>query len=253
MTPRSQMSSSCRSVLPVEAGIDRRPDLLRGVVESQAAGEQPVGVGHLYDILLSQPERGHGPGQGLGPVLQVVLGVTHDGGLSGGSRGGVIAQQVPAVPHHQLVWIAVAQVLLGHEGKLPDVPQGPEVIRGHPGRPHALPIEGRALPHPPGLDLQKLQLEGVQLGLGQFLDMGVPNVQVPSSGAICRRHPARSGVYGDNTHHIYALQGLLRPQKTRSNSRIRGAWTEEPSSPLGSRHSQVTQSRLVNIPPSRST
>ena len=122
-------------------GQDGRPDLLAAVVGAEAAGEQAVAVGDLEDVPGSDADGGHGAGEGLGPVVQVVLGVSDQRGLPGGTGGDVVPHDLVLRNGEELVRVVVAQVLLVHERELADVRQTGDVVRVDLVLDHAVVVE----------------------------------------------------------------------------------------------------------------
>ena len=65
-------------------GQDGCSDLLGTVVESESSREESVSIGDLHGVITTDTYGGQGPSEGLGPVCEVVLGVSDEGGLTGG-------------------------------------------------------------------------------------------------------------------------------------------------------------------------
>ena len=160
--------------VPGAGGEEGGSDALGSVVNAETAGEETVTVAVLEHVLPSHTERGHASGEGLGPVLEILFGVTDDGGLAGGSGGDVYADELVVRSYEQTVGIVVAEVALPHEGDLAEGFEGGDVVRGQTGLLHATPEEVRLLVHLADLLLQKVELHLLKLLTGHRLDLLVP-------------------------------------------------------------------------------
>ncbi len=69
-------------------------DLLRAVVEPQAAREQAVGEGHLDHVVLGHAPRGKDARHALGPDPYVISRIADHDGASRGAGGGLDAHDV---------------------------------------------------------------------------------------------------------------------------------------------------------------
>ncbi len=116
-------------------------DALRAVVQPEPAGEQPVSVADLDNILAAQTDRAQRSRHRQRPVVEVVLRVPYHRRLAGGAGRYVIADQFVLPAHEHLVRVVVPEVLLIHEGQLDDVLQRADVVGMDPGGLHAIMIE----------------------------------------------------------------------------------------------------------------
>jgi len=97
-------------------------------VGPEAAREEAVAVGVVDDVVLREPRHDEAAGHELGPGVDIALRVTHDGRAARGSRGGVDANHARHGHGEEAVGVVVPQVLLGREGKPPQVVQGLDVV-----------------------------------------------------------------------------------------------------------------------------
>jgi hypothetical protein len=98
-------------------GHHRRADLLDAVVQSEAAREQAVAEGHVHGVLGLQAAGGEEAGAQVGPELQVVRRIGHEGGLAGGAGGAVDAGELLAGHGDEAQGMVTPQVVLGGEGQ----------------------------------------------------------------------------------------------------------------------------------------
>ena len=160
--------------VPGAGGQDGGADLLGTVVGTESAGEESVSVGHLHGVVGTDPDGGEGPGEGLGPVVQVVLGVSHEGGLPGGSRGHVVPDDLVVRDGEHLRRVVVAQVLLVHERELGDVLQAGDVVGMDLVLDHPVVVELVEGVEVVDELLELTVLEGFELLLGHAFDLRVP-------------------------------------------------------------------------------
>ena len=160
------------------------PDPLGTVVHSESAGEQAVSVEVLQHVLLGHAEGRHPPGEGFGPVVEVLLRVTDDRGPAGGAGGYVDPRDVVVGDGEELVRVVVAEVALPHERDLAERLETGYVVGMHARFDHPLVEEFGFLVHLADLRLQEPELHLLQLLPGHRLDLFVPECHVPTSCCV---------------------------------------------------------------------
>ncbi len=126
VAPKSRMILSCRSVLPPEMGTTVQPEALGAEVQAEPAGEETVAEGVLQKVARRHAACGEGPGDQVGPHVEVAARVADGGRVAGGAGAGVHAHHLVARPREHAEGIVVAQVDLGGEGQVGDV-----AVAGH--------------------------------------------------------------------------------------------------------------------------
>ena len=170
---------------------DRGAEGLDAVVGAEAAGEQAVAVGVVHHVAAGDPGHHQAAGDDRGPQGDVRLGVADHGGLAGGARTGVHADDVVHGGGEQPEGVVVAQVVLGGVGQVAQVGEAADVHRLDPGRVHLRPVGGHPVVHPLHQQLQPAQLNGLQPLAGQGFDLFPVHRFPPGSvgGALRRRPP----------------------------------------------------------------
>ena len=160
------------------------------VVGPQPAGEEPVAVGVVDDVVAGQPGGGKRARHELGPGLDVTLGVAHHRGLARGARRGVHPHHVAHGHGEQPKGVAVTQVLLGGKGQAPQIIQRADVIRAHPGLVEGLAVEAHRVVDALGHLPQAFELQGLQRLARQRLEFLVKNhTKPPIPQKICAGRP----------------------------------------------------------------
>ena len=142
-------------------------------VQTRAAGEQAVAVGHLDHVLVRGPGGHEGPGAAVLPQVDVVLGVEGHHPLARGAGGGVDADAVLHGLAHKAVGVSVPQVSLAEEGELGEVRDALDVVGGHALLLHLLPVVGHVLIDPADLVHQTIALPSGDLFPGRAFDLGL--------------------------------------------------------------------------------
>ena len=92
--PKSCMSMICFLVLPAGHRDHGRAELLAAVVQAEAAGEEPVAVRHLQDVVGRSPAASQRAGHSLRPDVDVLLRVADHGRLAGRAGRGVDSHDI---------------------------------------------------------------------------------------------------------------------------------------------------------------
>ena len=133
--------------------------LVAAAVETGAAGEQTVAIGHLADVLFCAAGGHDGPGAAFLPQVDIGLGVEGHHALSGGAGGGLNAHRLREGNAQKAVGIRLPQIVLGKKREQVQVVDGLNVLRRDPLFLHLFPIVGDRIPHVPDLTKQPLVLE----------------------------------------------------------------------------------------------
>ncbi len=156
-----------RSVLPPEMGMTVAPEGFSAVMSAQAAGEQAVAVGVLDNVTLVQTARGEAAQHGIGPVVEVLLGVGDDNGFAGGAAGGVQPHDFGERAGKEAKGISRAEVVFLGKGELSDIGKSAQVGGRYAAILHALPEESHVIISTLDNRLHALELNIAQLGQGQ--------------------------------------------------------------------------------------
>ena len=113
---------------------DGAPQPLGAVVRAEPAGEQPVAVGDVHQVAGTAAGGVDGARHHLGPDLEVVVRVAHDGRLARRTGGRVHAADLAPRDGEHAEGVVLPQVLLGGEREPRQVGQRAQVGRGHAGR-----------------------------------------------------------------------------------------------------------------------
>ena len=132
-------------------------------MQAEAAGEQPVAVGDLQDVVGRSAAAGQRPRDGFGPEIDVLARVADDRRLAGGAGRGVNANDVAQGNGEKAEGICVAEVVFDRKREFPDVVEGPNVLRLHAMRIEFFPVERDILVRAPNRVLQTFALEAAQL------------------------------------------------------------------------------------------
>ena len=98
-------------------------------MKPESAGEKPVSVGVLNNIVRPDTGRPKIAGHALGPLIQVVLGIGPGNRFAGGSRRGMNPDDILHGDGAQAKGIVVAQVVFDGQGKFGDVFKGFDISR----------------------------------------------------------------------------------------------------------------------------
>ncbi|MPM41582.1 hypothetical protein SDC9_88237 [bioreactor metagenome] len=117
---RTEILEYCDLALGVSAGNrnGRGSNLERRAVHAKPAGEQPVAIGNVDDVLRAAARGINGTRAAVRPDVEVVLCVTHHNLLAGRAGGSVQADDVLHRNGEHAVRIGVPQVLLVGEREL---------------------------------------------------------------------------------------------------------------------------------------
>ena len=133
---------------------------------TQAAGKQTIAIGHLHTVPGTSARGFDGAGHTACPVLDILPGIAHHRGLTGGTAGGVH-------PHHlfhghgkQSKGILGPQVILAGKRKFTEVGQGVEGRGCYAGGFEFLPVGSRVHVHVLQGGTQPLQLKRLQFVAG---------------------------------------------------------------------------------------
>jgi len=132
-------------------------------MDAEAAGEEPVGVGHVDDVVGAGAGCPQGTGHDPGPHVEVVLGVAHHRLLAGGAAGSVDAGDVPHGHGEEAEGIVVPQVLLDREREPGEVGKAFQVFRPDPVGVELVPVMGHVIVGVPEGPSQPLQLQRCDL------------------------------------------------------------------------------------------
>ena len=108
-------------------------DLLRSVLEAEAAGEHTVAGGVLEHVLRAASNHPETAGYGIGPFVEILLRMQDDRGIAGGAAGRVQAHAFVKRNRSQTERIGVAKILLRGERDLLEVIERTDV-RGRQAR-----------------------------------------------------------------------------------------------------------------------
>ena len=72
-------------------GNNGKAQAFAAIVEAQASGKEAIAVGIMQNVLGGYTGAAKAAGHKFGPVVEVALGVAHNGSLAGGAAGGVNA------------------------------------------------------------------------------------------------------------------------------------------------------------------
>ena len=141
----------------------QRADFVRADVETETAGEQPVAVGIVNDVLVCDPGRTHRARHHFRPQVHIGAGVTADSGLASGARRSVNADNLLHRHDEHAEGVVVAQVAFLREWKTLQIVERLNTVGADPGIGEFLLVQrrhrrnaGDDLPQP--LHLQFLQL-----------------------------------------------------------------------------------------------
>ncbi len=154
-------------------------DAPSSVVHAQSAGEKPVAVGVLHDVVPGGAAGGERAGHHLGPYVDVARRVCVHHGLSRRARRGVDLHDLVHVGGQKAVGVHLPHLVLGCEGKPRNVLDRLDVVGLHPLLFHLLLIEGN--PPVEGVDepAEPLALQLVHACAREGLEIGVPDHDVP--------------------------------------------------------------------------
>src|SRR5205807_9834916 len=122
---------------------DRHADALAAVVETEAAGEEPVAEGDLQEVAPARAGRSHHARHDLTPGLEVTRRVPDDRGLALGAGGGVETCDLAELHGEEAERVMVAQIGLADERQARQVVESPNLDAAEP-----LTVEGDALDRP---------------------------------------------------------------------------------------------------------
>ena len=125
---RAEVAHDLELPLGVAAGDghDGAAQALGAEVQAEPAGEEAVAVGVLQQVARRHAARGEGPGDQVGPDVEVAARVADRGRVAGRAGAGVHAHDLLARPREHAEGVVVAQVDLGGEGQVGDV-----AVAGH--------------------------------------------------------------------------------------------------------------------------
>ncbi len=110
-------------------GQHRRADPFDAAVQPEAAGEEAVTEGNLYELVAGQAACNQEAGAEIGPELHILFGVADEGRLAGGAARSVDAGEFAPGHRKEAEGIGVAEVLLGGERETLQVGDGFDRIR----------------------------------------------------------------------------------------------------------------------------
>ncbi|MCY1302963.1 hypothetical protein D9M70_526490 [compost metagenome] len=134
---------------------------------AEAAGEQPVAVGHMHLVALAAAGGADRAGDHAGPGVDVVLGVGDHRGFAGGAAGGVQADDLALRHGEHAERVVVAQVALAGERELAEIVQRFQVVGVHAGLGEALPVQRHIV-----VGMLQAPAQAFQLVLAQLVDAG---------------------------------------------------------------------------------
>ena len=112
-------------------GEDGASEPLRAIVRAEAAGEEPVAVGDLHDVVFRDAVHRHAAHDAVGPYSDVLSRLRDADGLAGGAGRAVEAVDLRHRRGREAERIFVAEVRLLHEWELREVGERREVSRLH--------------------------------------------------------------------------------------------------------------------------
>ena len=163
-------------------GHDGAAQALGAEVQAEPAGEEAVAEGVLEEVARRHAARGEGPGDQVGPDVEVAARVPDGGRVAGGPGAGVHAHDVLARAREHAERVVVAQVDLGGEGQVGDVAVAGHVAGLHAQLVHRLAVERDVVVGVLEGRAQPLDLELAELAVGQRLGGRLP-VQ-PAGGVL---------------------------------------------------------------------
>ena len=151
----------------------KHAELLGSVLEAESSGEHSVTGSILEDIFRTASDHPEAACNGVGPLLEILLGVEDHGRVAGGAAGGVETHALGERDGCYAKGICVAQILLRGEGGALEVVEAAYVRRLDAYRVEPLVVEGGTFVAMLDCGLEPLKLEHFKLGALQGLKFGI--------------------------------------------------------------------------------
>ena len=162
-------------------------EALGAEVQAEPAGEEAVAEGVLQEVARRHAAGGEGPGDQVGPHVEVAARVPDGGRVAGRAGAGVDAHHLVARPREHAERVVVAEVDLGGEGQVGDVAVAGHVAGLDAELVQLLAVEGDVVVGVLERRPQPLHLQLAQLRRRQGLGGRLP-VQ-PAGGVLGRGAP----------------------------------------------------------------
>ena len=101
-------------------------------MQAGTAGEQTIAIGDMDHILCGAASGHNGPGAAILPEVHIVLGIERHHAPACGPGGGLDTDAVLQRSGQKAIRIGVPQVALGEKGKLMEVLDAVDILRGDP-------------------------------------------------------------------------------------------------------------------------